>query len=115
VKENIEQLTSVPGFHFIHADVPEPLPVTAPIDLVVHLASSASPRDYVAYSIETLTVGSLGTHQALRLADHIGARFLLTSTSETYGDPLIHPPHESYWGNVNPLGLRDTVAVAGQR
>ena len=105
-KDNIEELARFPKFHFIYADVTEPLPVTGSIDLVVHLASPASPRDYLAYPIETLSVGSLGTHQALRLAHHAGARFLLASTSEVYGDPLVHPQHESYWGNVNPLGPR---------
>lgn len=105
-RENVEDLAALPEFHFIYADVTEPFPVTGPVDLVVHLASPASPRDYGAYPIETLNVGSLGTHQALRLADHADSRFLLASTSEVYGDPLVHPQHESYWGNVNPLGPR---------
>jgi dTDP-glucose 4,6-dehydratase len=105
-KDNLEDLAEFPGFQFVYGDVTEPLPVTGPIDLVVHLASPASPRDYVAFPIETLSVGSLGTHQALRLAHQAGARFLLASTSEIYGDPLVHPQHESYWGNVNPLGPR---------
>ena len=111
-RENVEDLAALPGFHFIYADVTEPLPVTDPIDLVVHLASPASPRDYVAYPIETLSVGSLGTHQALRLAHHAAARVLLASTSEVYGDPLVHPQHESYWGNVNPLGPRSVYDEA---
>lgn len=105
-KDNLERLEAIPEFQFIYADVTEPLPINYPIDLVIHLASPASPKDYVAYPIETLSVGALGTHQALRLAHHAGARFLLASTSEVYGDPLVHPQHESYWGNVNPLGPR---------
>jgi len=105
-KDNLEHLEAIPEFHFIDADVIESIPVAGPIDLVVHLASPASPRDYVAYPIETLSVGSQGTHQALRLAHQANARFLLASTSEVYGDPLVHPQHESYWGNVNPLGPR---------
>ena len=110
--ENIEALSKLPRFHFIYADVTESLPVTSPIEMVIHLASPASPRDYVAYPIETLSVGSLGTHQALRLAHQAGARFLLASTSEVYGDPLVHPQRESYWGNVNPLGPRSVYDEA---
>jgi len=111
-KDNVEGLAAFPGFQFIYADVTEPLPVTGSIDLVVHLASPASPLDYMANPIETLSVGSQGTHQALRLARQVGARFLLASTSEVYGDPLVHPQHESYWGNVNPLGPRSVYDEA---
>jgi len=112
--ENVKQLAALPGFHFSHVDVTDKFPATAPVDLVVHLASAASPQDYITYPIDTLAVGSLGTHQALRFAHQNGARFLLASTSEVYGDPLIHPQDESYWGNVNPVGPR-SVYDEGKR
>ena len=111
-QDNAEHLQAIPGFHFVHADITEELSVAGPVELVVHLACPASPRFYMAYPIETLSVGSLGTHRALRLAHHNGARFLLASTSEVYGEPLVHPQHESYWGNVNPIGPRSVYDEA---
>ena len=105
-KENIADLAGTPGFDFAEADITEALPVSPPVDVVAHLASPASPRDYAAHPIQTLSAGSTGTHVALRLAQEAGARFLLASTSEVYGDPVVHPQNEAYWGNVNPLGPR---------
>jgi dTDP-glucose 4,6-dehydratase len=106
---NLAHLASHPQFRFIRHDVTLPLPsdaIDGSIDAVIHMASPASPKDYLEYPIETLDVGSAGTRQMLELARRHGARFLLTSTSETYGDPLVHPQAESYWGNVNPVGMR---------
>jgi dTDP-glucose 4,6-dehydratase len=106
---NLAHLASHPQFRFIRHDVTLPLPsdaIDGSIDAVIHMASPASPKDYLEYPIETLDVGSVGTRQMLELARRQGARFLLTSTSETYGDPLVHPQAESYWGNVNPVGMR---------
>jgi dTDP-glucose 4,6-dehydratase len=103
---NIEHLKSNPRFEFREWDVCRPVEVDGPIDGVLHLASLASPVDYLAYPIETLDVGSTGTQNLLEIARHHEARFLLTSTSECYGDPLVHPQVETYWGNVNPVGLR---------
>jgi len=103
---NIEQLMGRADFHFLHQDVTEFLHVPGSLDAVLHFASPASPRDYLEYPIQTLKVGSLGTHKALGLARAKGARFLLASTSECYGDPLVHPQREDYWGNVNPVGPR---------
>lgn len=111
-KENIEELAGTAGFHFIEADVCDTLPVGPPVAVVAHLASPASPRDYAAYPTETLRVGSAGTDRALRLAQEAGARFLLASTSEVYGDPLVHPQPEAYWGNVNPVGPRSVYDEA---
>ena len=82
------------------------LDIPGPLDAILHFASPASPRDYLEFPIQTLKVGSLGTHKALGLAKAKGARFLLASTSEVYGDPLVHPQREEYWGNVNPVGPR---------
>ncbi|MEZ4651462.1 MAG: UDP-glucuronic acid decarboxylase family protein [Candidatus Eisenbacteria bacterium] len=93
-------------FTFLDYDVTNYLYVGGDVDLVLHFASPASPIDYLRWPIETLKVGAMGTHKALGLARRKGARFLLASTSEVYGDPLIHPQPESYWGNVNPIGLR---------
>ena len=93
-------------FIFVDYDVTNYLYVGGDVDLVLHFASPASPIDYLRWPIETLKVGAMGTHKALGLARRKGARFLLASTSEVYGDPLIHPQPESYWGNVNPIGLR---------
>lgn len=93
-------------FHFVKQDVTEYLFVAGHLDAVVHLASPASPIDYLQLPIQTLKVGSLGTHKALGLAKEKGARFLLASTSEVYGDPQIHPQPEEYWGHVNPVGPR---------
>jgi dTDP-glucose 4,6-dehydratase len=104
--DNIAHLAGRPGFQFIHHDVTEFIYIEGPITAVVHFASPASPRDYLELPIQTLKVGSLGTHKALGFAKEKGARFLLASTSEVYGDPLVHPQPESYWGNVNPVGPR---------
>jgi dTDP-glucose 4,6-dehydratase len=93
-------------FRFIEHDVSEPLWLDGPVERVLHFASPASPIDYLELPIQTLKVGSLGTHNMLGLAKEKGARFLLASTSEVYGDPLVHPQAEDYWGNVNPVGPR---------
>jgi dTDP-glucose 4,6-dehydratase len=103
---NLEHLEGRQGFRFILHDVCEPLTIEEPLDGVFHLASPASPKDYMEHPIETLDVGSLGTRRMLELARQHGAGFLLTSTSECYGDPLVHPQPETYWGNVNPVGPR---------
>jgi len=103
---NIEHLFGRQGFNFVKYDVTDYLHVPGPLDFVLHFASPASPIDYLELPIQTLKVGSLGTHKALGLAKVKGARFLLASTSEVYGDPLVHPQDESYWGNVNPVGPR---------
>jgi dTDP-glucose 4,6-dehydratase len=105
-RENIEHLLKRPGVEFIEADICCSIDIDGPVDKVFHLASLASPVDYLKHPIETLQVGSLGTQNMLNLALQKTARFLLTSTSECYGDPLEHPQSESYWGNVNPVGLR---------
>jgi dTDP-glucose 4,6-dehydratase len=102
---NLEHIVH-PEFTFIHYDVTNYIYVAGPLDAILHFASPASPNDYLAFPIQTLKVGSLGTHKALGLARDKGARFLLASTSEVYGDPLIHPQSEDYWGNVNPIGPR---------
>jgi dTDP-glucose 4,6-dehydratase len=103
---NIAHLAGNPDFRFIQQDVTEFLFLDGPVDYVWHFASPASPVDYLELPIQTLKVGSLGTHKALGLAKEKGARFLLTSTSEIYGDPLVHPQREDYWGNVNTIGPR---------
>jgi dTDP-glucose 4,6-dehydratase len=103
---NIAHLAGRADFRFIKQDVTEYLYLAGPVDFVWHFASPASPVDYAELPIQTLKVGSLGTHKALGLAKHKGARFLLASTSEVYGDPLVHPQTEDYWGNVNPIGPR---------
>ncbi len=104
--DNIAHLAGNPDYQFIRQDVTEFLYLAGPVDYVWHFASPASPIDYLELPIQTLKVGSLGTHKALGLAKAKGARFLITSTSEIYGDPLIHPQPESYWGNVNTIGPR---------
>lgn len=104
--DNIAHLGGNPAFTFIKQDVTEYLFLSGPVHFVWHFASPASPIDYLDLPIQTLKVGSLGTHKALGLALEKGARFLLTSTSEIYGDPLVHPQPESYWGNVNTIGPR---------
>jgi dTDP-glucose 4,6-dehydratase len=104
--DNIAHLFGHPKFKFIKYDVTEFLYVPGDVDFILHFASPASPMDYVKYPIQTLKVGALGTHKALGLAKAKGARFLLASTSEVYGDPLVHPQSEDYWGNVNPIGIR---------
>ena len=103
---NIEHLAGNQNFRFIHQDVTDFLFLDGPVNYVWHFASPASPVDYALLPIQTLKVGSLGTHKALGLAKEKGARFLLTSTSEIYGDPLVHPQTEDYWGNVNTIGPR---------
>ena len=103
---NIAHLLGNPRFHFYHHDVTNYIFVDGPLDHVLHFASPASPNDYLKLPIQTLKVGSLGTHKALGLARNKGARFLLASTSEVYGDPEIHPQSEDYWGHVNPIGRR---------
>ena len=103
---NIEHLSGNENYRFIKQDVTQYLFVNEPVDFVFHFASPASPIDYLEHPIPTLKVGSLGTHNALGLAKDKKARFLLASTSECYGDPLIHPQTEDYWGNVNPIGPR---------
>jgi dTDP-glucose 4,6-dehydratase len=103
---NIEHLAGNDHFRFVKHDVTEYIYVTGSIDAVLHFASPASPVDYLEYPIQTLKVGALGTHKALGLAKEKKARFLLASSSEVYGDPLVHPQREDYWGNVNPIGPR---------
>src|ERR671931_2849122 len=103
---NLEHLEGQPGFRFINQDVTRYIDVEGPLDGVLHFASPASPMDYLELPIQTLKVGALGTHKALGLAKAHNARFLLASTSEVYGDPLVHPQREDYWGNVNPVGPR---------
>ena len=103
---NIEHLAGKGNYRFINHDVTEFIYLPGDVHLVFHFASPASPIDYLKLPIETLKVGSIGTHHALGLAKAKGATFLLASTSETYGDPLEHPQKETYWGNVNPIGLR---------
>ena len=104
--ENLEHLQGRDGFRLLRMDVTDHIVIQGPVDFVLHFASPASPIDYVNLPIETLKVGSVGTLHSLGLAKDKGARFLLASTSETYGDPLVHPQPETYWGNVNPVGPR---------
>jgi len=104
--KNIEHLDAHPGFRFLRQNVSDYILVSGPVDYILHFASPASPIDYLRLPIQTLKVGSLGTHNALGLAKAKGARLLLASTSEVYGDPAVHPQPESYWGNVNPIGPR---------
>jgi dTDP-glucose 4,6-dehydratase len=105
-RENVAHLAGRSDFEFVLHDVSTPIEIAGPVDFVLHFASPASPIDYLELPIQTLKVGSLGTHNALGLAKAKGARYLLASTSEVYGDPLVHPQPESYWGNVNPVGPR---------
>jgi dTDP-glucose 4,6-dehydratase len=104
--DNVVHLLKEPGFTFLDMDVSGFIHLAGPIDAILHFASPASPIDYLEHPIQTLKVGSLGTHKALGLAREKKAAFLLASTSEVYGDPLVHPQEESYWGNVNPIGPR---------
>lgn len=103
---NIEHLAGNPRFQFIKHDVTEYIFLSGKLDALLHFASPASPIDYLELPIQTLKVGAMGTHKALGLAREKGARFLVASSSEVYGDPLLHPQRESYWGNVNPIGPR---------
>ena len=109
---NIARLLPKPGFKIIRHDICEPLELADPLDQVLHLASPASPPDYLRLPIETLKVGSLGTFNALEIAKSKKAKFLLASTSEVYGDPQLHPQSESYWGNVNCIGPRSVYDEA---
>ncbi|MEY3283522.1 MAG: hypothetical protein RIR86_1535 [Acidobacteriota bacterium] len=111
-EENIRHLLANPNFSFINQDISQPFEVAGPVDWVLNLASPASPIDYLRLPLETLRVGSFGTHHTLDLARAKGARYLLTSTSEVYGDPQVHPQPESYWGNVNPNGPRSVYDEA---
>jgi dTDP-glucose 4,6-dehydratase len=104
--DNIAHLSSEPRFSFVEHNVSQPVPDIGTVDAVLNLASPASPKDYLAHPIETLEVGSRGTQNLLDVALRHQARYLLTSTSECYGDPLVHPQVETYWGNVNPIGPR---------
>lgn len=104
--KNIEHLFKLKEFEFYHHDVSKFIHVTGPLDYILHFASPASPIDYLKIPIQTLKVGSLGTHNCLGLALAKNARILVASTSEVYGDPLVHPQNEEYWGNVNPVGPR---------
>jgi dTDP-glucose 4,6-dehydratase len=105
-RDNLSAIEGHRGFELVEHDVSEGLPVEGPVDWVLHLACPASPVDYLRLPVETMMVGSMGTRHALELAERTGARFLLASTSEVYGDPAEHPQPESYWGNVNPVGPR---------
>jgi dTDP-glucose 4,6-dehydratase len=111
-RANLADLDGRPGFTFVAADVTRPLDVDGHLDAVCHLASPASPPDYLTRPLETLLVGSEGTRHTLELARAHDARYLLTSTSEVYGDPLVHPQAETYWGNVNPVGPRSVYDEA---
>jgi len=104
--ENIKHLFGRDGFSFIKQDVTNYIHIDGPLDYVLHFASPASPIDYLEKPIQTLKVGSLGTHKTLGVAKDKGARYIIASTSEVYGDPLTHPQKEEYWGNVNPVGPR---------
>jgi dTDP-glucose 4,6-dehydratase len=104
--DNVAHLLEHPGFRMVRLDVTDHLQIEGPVDAVLHFASPASPKDYLELPIETLKVGSIGTLHALGLARAKQARLLLASTSEVYGDPLVHPQGEEYWGNVNPVGPR---------
>jgi dTDP-glucose 4,6-dehydratase len=111
---NLDRLARYPSFRFLQADASRPLAVEEPLDWVLHFASPASPPRYLKLPVETLLVNAEGTRHLLELALRKGARFFLASTSEVYGDPLVHPQPESYWGNVNPIGPR-SVYDEGKR
>ncbi|MEV6661400.1 UDP-glucuronic acid decarboxylase family protein [Nocardia fluminea] len=110
--DTVAQLLARPGFELFRHDVTEPLPEMGSFDVVYHLASAASPPDYLRLPIQTLRAGSLGTTNAIELAEREHARFVLASTSEVYGDPVVHPQPESYWGNVNSIGPRSVYDEA---
>src|SRR6187455_648014 len=103
---NIQHLFKLKEFEFYHHDVPKFVHIPGDLEYILHFASPASPIDYLKMPIQTLKVGSLGTHHLLGLAKSKNARILIASTSEVYGDPLVHPQKEEYWGNVNPIGPR---------
>jgi len=105
-RRNVEALLDDPSFTLVEHDVVEPFEVAGPVDRIMHLASPASPADFDELSLEIMAVNSKGTENCLELAKTKGARFFLASTSEAYGDPLVHPQPESYFGNVNPVGPR---------
>ncbi|MFC8532451.1 UDP-glucuronic acid decarboxylase family protein [Streptomyces sp. NPDC057249] len=109
---NVAGLSALPEFSLLRQDVSEPFDIDGDVHAVLHFASPASPVDYLRLPLETLRSGSLGTFNTLDLAERKGARYLLASTSEVYGDPLIHPQHEGYWGNVNPIGPRSVYDEA---
>lgn len=111
-RANVTDLAAHRGFVFVEHDVTEPLAVDGPVTAVMHLASPASPVDFARIPIEILQAGSAGTYHGLQLAESKGARYFLASTSEVYGDPEVHPQHESYWGNVNPIGPRSVYDEA---
>lgn len=111
-KQNIEEFLQNPAFHFNVQDVTKPFQVESKVDAIAHIASPASPPDYLQFPVETLEVGTLGTRNMLELARAQGARFLMASTSEVYGDPKEHPQTEAYWGNVNPIGYRSVYDEA---
>jgi dTDP-glucose 4,6-dehydratase len=111
-EQNLRTLTGRPGFEYVKADIIEGIPVKGPVDYVFNMASPASPIDYAELPLETLRVGSIGTENGLKLAEANKAVFLMASTSEVYGDPLVHPQHETYWGNVNPIGPRSVYDEA---
>jgi dTDP-glucose 4,6-dehydratase len=111
-RSNVDQLLADSAFTLVEADVSTSLPVDGPVTGVLHLASPASPPDYLARPLATLAAGSEGTRRGLELAERHGARFLLASTSEVYGDPEVHPQTEGYWGNVNPVGPRSVYDEA---
>ncbi len=110
--ENLRHLMEQPRFTFLQANVTNPIEIEGPIDSIIHLASPASPKDYGKHPIHTLKVGALGTYHELGLAKAKGASFLLASSSEVYGDPEVSPQEESYWGHVNPVGLRSVYDEA---
>ncbi|MBL9087692.1 MAG: SDR family oxidoreductase [Planctomycetia bacterium] len=105
-RQNVARHEGSPNFEFVQRDVCQGIFLSGPVDAVLHFASPASPRDYLEHPIPTLKVGALGTHAALGLARAKGAKFLIASTSEVYGDPEVHPQSETYWGHVNPVGPR---------
>ena len=111
-EENLRTLHGRPGFEYVKADIVEAIPVKGPVDYVFNMASPASPIDYAQLPLETLRVGSIGTENGLKLAEANKAVFLMASTSEVYGDPLVHPQREDYWGNVNPIGPRSVYDEA---
>lgn len=109
---NLDKLTDFPGFHFKKQDVTTNFDLKTDFDLILHFACPASPNDFLKFSIETLKANSLGTLKTLELANSTGARYIFASTSEVYGDPLVNPQNESYWGNVNPIGIRSVYNEA---